>query len=298
MLNDAHCHFFSDQLFASLARQRGGAQTVQHLCRELGWDEPGSPDALADRWVGELDKHGVARAALIASVPGDETSVAAAVGRHPSRLVGFFMLDPSSRDAVAQARRAVTEMGLRTVCLFPAMHHVGLDDHRVLRIVEVAAEQPGTAVFVHCGVLSVGVRRKLGLPSRFDLRLGDPLAVVQLAMAFPAVPFIVPHFGAGLLRETLMAADLCANIHLDTSSSNNWIRYTPGLTLESVLRSVLSVTGASRVLFGTDSSFFPRGWQKPVFEVQKTAFATLGMSQADEALVFGGNFDRLFPAGV
>jgi hypothetical protein len=64
------------------------------------------------------------------------------------------------------------------------------------------------------------------------------------------------------------------------------------------LRSVLSVTGASRVLFGTDSSFFPRGWQKPVFEAQKTAFATLGMSQTDEALVFGGNFDRLFPAGV
>jgi predicted TIM-barrel fold metal-dependent hydrolase len=298
MLNDAHCHFFSDQLFASLARQRGGTQSVQQLCRELQWDEPGAPEALADRWVAELDRHEVARAAIIASVPADETSVATAVRRHPSRFVGFFMLDPSSRDAVEQARRAVTELALRTVCLFPAMHHVGLDDHRILRIVELVAEHPGTAVFVHCGVLSVGVRRKLGLPSRFDLRLGDPVAVAQLAMAFPTVPFIVPHFGAGLLRETLMAADLCPNIHLDTSSSNSWIRYTPGLTLESVLRSVLSVVGPSRVLFGTDSSFFPRGWQKPVFEAQKTAFASVGMSRADEALVLGGNFDRLFPAGV
>ena len=176
------------------------------------------------------------------------------------------------------ARRALTSWRCARVCLFPAMHHVPLDDHRVLRIVEVAAEHPGTAVFVHCGVLSVGVRRKLGLPSRFDLRLGDPLAVAQLALAFPPVPFIIPHFGAGLLREALMAADTCPNIHLDTSSSNSWIRYTPGLTLETVFRSVLSVVGASRLLFGTDSSFFPRGWQKPVFEAQKAAFAALGIS--------------------
>ena len=57
------------------------------------------------------------------------------------------------------------------------MHHVPLADERVTRIVEIAASQPGIAVFVHCGVLSVGVRAKLGLPSRFDLRLGNPLDV-------------------------------------------------------------------------------------------------------------------------
>ena len=48
----------------------------------LGWDAPGTPDALADRWVAELDRHQVARAALIASVPGDEESVAAATAKH------------------------------------------------------------------------------------------------------------------------------------------------------------------------------------------------------------------------
>jgi predicted TIM-barrel fold metal-dependent hydrolase len=252
MLNDAHCHFFSEPFFAGLARQHG-THSVQDLCRELHWDEPGSPHALADRWVDELDRHGVGRSALISSAHGDEESVSIAVRHHPSRFVGFFMIDPSSTDAVARTRRALTELGLRTMCLFPAMHHVALGDRRVLSVLEVAAEHQGTAVFVHCGALSVGVRRKLGLPSRFDLRLGDPLALSQLALSFPSVPFIVPHFGAGLLRETLMAADLCPNIHLDTSSSNSWTRYTPGLTLESVLRSVLSVIGPSRLMFGTDS---------------------------------------------
>jgi predicted TIM-barrel fold metal-dependent hydrolase len=316
IINDAHCHFFSTELFAGLARQRlersapppprGSLQEAMEedvnrqlavaLCDELGWETPGSAFTLADRWARELDAHDVARAVLIASVPSDETSVAAAVSRHPGRFVGFFMLDPSAGDPVARARRALGELGLRGICLFPAMHHVPLHDERVQQIVAVAAAHPGTAVFVHCGMLSVGVRKKLGLPSRFDLRLGDPLAVARLALAFPNVPFIIPHFGAGLFREALMAAETCANVYLDTSSSNGWIRYTPGLTLESVFRTALSVAGATRLLFGTDSSFFPRGWQRAVLDAQKTAIASLGHTADDEELIFGGNFERLFPS--
>lgn len=265
------------------------------ICDELRWETPGPADALADRWVAELDAHGVSRAALIASVPGDEASVAAAVRRHPTRLVGFFMLDPAVPDVVDRARQGLTEYGLQAVCLFPAMHHVPLDDDRVRRIVEVAAATPGAAVFVHCGVLTVGVRRKLKLPSRFDLRLGDPLAVSRLATAFPQVPFIVPHFGAGPLREALMAADVCPNLHFDTSSSNGWIRYHPGLTLEATFKAALDVAGPARLLFGTDSSFFPRGWHRLVYDQQHAAMTALGVSAADQALLFGGNFERLFP---
>jgi predicted TIM-barrel fold metal-dependent hydrolase len=295
MLNDAHCHFFSSPFFSTLSRQRATGDTVQQLCGELQWEDPGEPDALADRWVGELDANGVTRAALIASVPGDEASVAAAIARHPARFVGFFMLDPSAGDAVERTRRAVGELGLRGLCLFPAMHHVPLSDSRVQEVVEIAAAHPGTAVFVHCGVLSVGVRRKLGLPSRFDLRLGDPLGVARLALAWPALPFIIPHFGAGMFREALMAADTCANIHLDTSSSNSWIRYTPGLTLDAVFKTAISVVGARRLLFGTDSSFFPRGWQHGVYDAQKASLTEAGVPAADQHLILGGNFDRLFP---
>jgi predicted TIM-barrel fold metal-dependent hydrolase len=303
MINDAHCHFFSPQFFGALARQRLAmraapsamvAASASEICRELQWDEPAAADALADRWVAELDAHGVNRAALIASVPGDEASVAEAVAHHPSRFVGFFMLDVSAADAVERARRAIDELRLRGICLFPAMHHVPLGDDRVARVVEVAAGRPGVIVFVHCGVLTVGVRRTLGLPSRFDMRLGNPIEVSNLALAFPDLPFVIPHFGAGLFREALMAADTCANIYLDTSSSNNWMRYTPGLTLEAVFKAALAIVGPTRLLFGTDSSFFPRGWQKGVYETQKRIVEGAGVSAADAALIFGGNFDRLF----
>ena len=305
MLNDAHCHFFSASFFTTLARQRSGTapaasaadplDTSERLCGELQWDPPGSAAALSDRWVAELDAHGVARAALIASVPGDEESVAAAVARHPQRFVGFFMLDPGGTAAIDRADHALTTLGMRALCLFPAMHQVPLDDDRTRTVVQMAANTPGTAVFVHCGVLSVGVRRRLGLPSRFNLRLGDPLAVARLALEFPAVPFVIPHFGAGFFREALMAADTCRNILFDTSSSNSWIRYTPELSLESVFRTALAVLGPERLLFGSDSSFFPRGWQASIFAEQQRVLTALGTTAGDRALVFGGNFDRLFP---
>ena len=313
MINDAHCHFFSTAFFSALARQKAAAASasvgphdrtdveanrqvrLNDLYGELQWDDPGTPDALADRWVRELDANGVRRGALIASVPGDEASVAAAVARYPARIVGFFMLDPSAADAPARARHALTDQGLKGLCLFPAMHHVPLDEDRTLRVVETAAACPGAVVFVHCGVLSVGVRRKLGLLSRFDLRLGDPLAVSRLALAFPHVPFIIPHFGAGLLREALMAADTCPNVYFDSSSSNSWVKYTPGLTLDAVFKAMLAVAGASRLLFGTDSSFFPRGWQRAIYEQQKAILDALGVGADDAALIFGGNFERIFP---
>lgn len=297
ILNDAHCHFFSTRFFATLGRGLEDFDPVAPAARALeitGWDDPGTPEQLADRWVVELDRHGVSRAAMIASVPGDAESVAAAVRRHPKRLVGFFMVDPTQPEAPMTAASSIDRDGLRAMCLFPAMHRYAVHDERVRMLFDVAAARPGTAMFVHCGVLSVGVRKKLGLPSPFDIRLGNPLDLQAVALAYPSVPIIVPHFGAGLLREALMVADVCPNILFDTSSSNRWIQYEPGLTLDAVIKQALAVLGPNRLLFGSDSSYFPRGWVKDVHEQQSAALDRLDASDATKAAIKGGNFDRLF----
>jgi predicted TIM-barrel fold metal-dependent hydrolase len=144
-------------------------------------------------------------------------------------------------------------------------------------------------------VLSVGVRKTLGLTSPFDLRLGDPLAVAAVAVRYPGTPVIIPHFGAGMFREALMAVEAAPNILLDTSSSNSWIRLVPGVTTASVFARAIEVAGASRLLFGTDSSFFPRGWQRPLYEAQCAVLADIGADAGTTAAIMGGNFDRLFP---
>jgi predicted TIM-barrel fold metal-dependent hydrolase len=295
MICDAHCHFFSQRFVEILTRDTPFASRGEVDAFDvLGWDHPQSPDTLADRWIAELDRHGVSRVALIASVPGDEASVATAVARHPARFVGFFMFNPVAPDADQRLERAF-ESGLRAVCLFPAMHGYELDDQRVAYVF-AAARRVQAAIFVHCGALTVGVRRKLGLASPFNWRLGDPLALAAVAVRFPDVPVIVPHFGAGFFREALMAADQCPNIHLDTSSSNDWIKYHPGLTLEAVFRQALAVAGPERLLFGTDSSFFPRGWQKPIYVAQRAALDAIGGDVTSHDKIFADNFNRLFEA--
>jgi uncharacterized protein len=296
---DAHCHFFSSRFLELLTAGHPGfsaTDRTEAVLHRLGWDDPRFAENLADRWIAELDHRQVARAAIMASIPGDEASVAAAVRRHPSRFVGFFMFNPAAGEVTSRLERALDDRALRAICLFPAMHGYNVDDDRVKEVFSVAAAN-GAAVFVHCGVLTVGVRKKLGLPSPFDLRLGDPLAVAAVASRFPTVAVIIPHFGAGMLREALMAVEQCGNIHLDSSSSNNWMKYYPGLTLDQVFRQVLAVAGPDRILFGTDSSFFPRGWQQSIYDVQEAMLRTIGISLDDREKIVGGNFDRLFPVG-
>src|SRR5688572_4751771 len=215
MINDGHIHFFSPSFFAGLGADKKAIAA-------LGWDHPDSVEILGTRWVGELDAHKIDKAALIASLPGDADAVAKAVALNADRFVGFFMLDPTRADAIDYASRALDE-GLRTICLFPAMHRYHLHDERVSRVFELADDRRGgtvdrIAVFVHCGVLSVGIRKKLGLPSPFDIRFGNPLDLHGVAMKYPKVPIVIPHFGAGMLREALMLADCSSNVYLDTSS--------------------------------------------------------------------------------
>jgi predicted TIM-barrel fold metal-dependent hydrolase len=293
-VRDAHCHFFSAGFFRALGRETGSTgEAAEELPRRLGWETPGSDEALADRWVAELDRAGVAEAMVIASTPGDEGAVAVAVARARPRLVGAFMVNAAAEDADRRVERAFAELGLQTACLFPAMHGVPVDAPPVRAIFEAAARHR-RAVFVHCGMLSIGVRRKLNLPSRFDLRLGDPLAVAAVAARYPDVPVVIPHFGAGLFREALMAVQAAPNVHLDTSSSNRWMAFYPGLTLRDVFARALDAGGPGRLLFGTDSSFFPRGWQRGLYEEQRATLVDLGLDAESQAAIFGGNFSRVF----
>jgi predicted TIM-barrel fold metal-dependent hydrolase len=163
----------------------------------------------------------------------------------------------------------------------------------VAKLFDVAAAH-GCAIFAQCGYLTIEMRAKLGLRTAVDVRFGDPLALAVTAGGFPNVPVIVPHFGGGFFREALMAAESCPNMLFDTSSSNSWVRFEPALTLTEVFRRALAVVGPDRLLFGTDSSFFPRGWRRVIHGAQQAILHELGAEPDVCGKIFGGNFDRIF----
>jgi hypothetical protein len=72
------------------------------------------------------------------------------------------------------------------------------------------------------------------------------------------------------------------------------MRYDASLgSLADVFRRALAVVGPQRLLFGTDSSFFPRGWQAAVFDQQAAVLVELGCSHEEAQAIFGGNLARL-----
>ncbi len=294
-VSDAHVHFFSHRFFSTLADQK--KVPVAALAPLLpGWELPADdPAQLAGAWVEQLDRHGLQRAALIASVPGDADSVIAAVRKFPQRFYGYAMVNPTAPDAAAAAARALATGHLHGLCFFPAMHRYSIHDDRAAALLDVIAAHPPAIAFVHCGVLSVGIRKKLGLPSPFDLRFSNPIDLHAIALRYPTVRFVVPHFGAGYFREALMLCDLCPNVYLDTSSSNSWTRYEEAhLDLRTVFRRALDVAGPRRLLFGTDSSYFPRGWNAPIFEAQTRALYEIGIAEETARLIFRDNLENLF----
>ena len=252
--------------------------------RTRRWPIAGSPSS-----IGTASQ----RAMLIASVPGDEASVAAAVpasSRRGSsaRSCSIPALPDAGGAARARVRRAGPAHGLpvsRRCTTSGSMTRTSTPCSRRRRAIgarcsctaaccrSASARSSGCRAGSTCG-------SAIRSPSR------------RWPCGIPSVPVVIPHFGAGLFREALMAADAAPNIVLDTSSSNSWIRLHPGLTLARRLRARARLSsGPSRLLFGTDSSFFPRGWQRAgLRRAARDSRRTRRRPRPAQARIFGGNF--------
>ncbi len=292
---DAHTHFFSYtwlEHFFNLARHKFAAdEGVEALARLLNWDVPPSdPRDLGKRWVQEQDKYGLTAQVIFASKLNDAEFLTAATRAFPERLLGYVMIDPTQPDARNATLYSLHILDMKGVLLFPAMHHFHANDRAVYTVYEEALAA-GAPVFIHFGQLSIPIFQKLGLPDNIDLRFSNPLDLMDAARDLPEVTFIIPHFGCGRFEEALQVAEQCPNVHLDTSSSNSWIQ--PPLTLEEVFKRSLEVLGPERLLFGTDSSFFPRGWRKEIFDRQLAILDSLHVAEKDKALIFGENIARI-----
>ena len=293
---DFHSHFFSRSFFTTLGTLSplpGSVDAKLTALSEKVSIELPSPDddQHLDRWLAELDRHDVEHLVSFASLPPEIPTVARAVARAGGRLTAMAMVDPHPENAADQLADLLDHQGFAGALVFPALHHFHLAD--ATSLLEVLNAR-GAILYVHCGILKIPLRDLLGLPRVYDLRYASPLELVPVANAYPDLKLVIPHFGAGFLRESLMVGAQCENIYVDTSSSNSWMRTQPGGgSLERVFERVCDVYGCDRVLFGTDSGTFPRGWRKDLFDEQHRACTKLGLSEAEREQIFGGNARRL-----
>jgi uncharacterized protein len=156
------------------------------------------------------------------------------------RLIPFYFANPHG-EGDDYRQRAADFRGLE---ISPAVHGVGLDDPRVVDLVEVAATARHP-VYLVC----------LGRPG------AQPRDLVALARAFPDVTFMFGH--CGLIG---IDADGIGRI----AGQGNIVAETSGC-LTTIVRLALDRLGADRVVFGTE---YPL--QHPRVELAKYAALDLG----------------------
>jgi hypothetical protein len=295
---DCHTHFFSYDFFAALIRQKDPAANVENELAELekrtGVSVP-AHDGIEhlNKWLKALDENSVERAIIFASVPEEADAVAKALAAAKDRVIGFCMINPMATGVIQRIENLAAK-GYRGVLLFPAMHHYHVRDAALYPVFQKIADC-GMVVLVHFGLLQVKLRDTLGLPRIFDDSFANPIELQAVADRFQTVKFIIPHFGCGYFRETLMLGTLCENVYVDTSSSNSWIITQPHpLTLANVFHTTRAVFGSQRILFGTDSGVFPRGWRKDILTAQLEAMNDAGLSDEEQQAILHDNAARLF----
>lgn len=237
----------------------------------------------AGRWLAELEKHDVALVNFVSAHSNDQ--LAEIVAKRPQRFSGFahHPLGPGAGD---ELRRAVDELGLRGYKLLGPRTEIPFEDEQVRDVWEFCAERR-LPVLIHFGFLGRGG----GVVSHPRM---SPLSLFEVARAFPEIPFIIPHFGVNTWADVLAMAWSLPNILVDTSGSNQWMRWMPyPLTLEDLFRKAYETLGPDRIVFGTDSSAFPRGFSVRYLEDQLRVCYQINMPERDIAAVFGGNAARL-----
>jgi predicted TIM-barrel fold metal-dependent hydrolase len=296
---DAHVHFISHNYLRLLTQQRNSYQDVEAFisdqAKRRNFEAPPiDPARLADRWVTEMDRNGVSRAAVISMIPGDEVSVSAAVRVYPDRFIGVATVNPYLAVAEELVEHAAVEWGFRAIMLYPSMFKCSLASDRLYPIYHIARKH-GMAVYAHLGRLRVAARRWWGLPDIYDWRYASPADLHQPAADFPTVPFIVVGFGSGTLPQLLKIGLQCPNVYVDTSSSNKWILDQSEFgDLAHAFERTVEVFGPGRILFGSDSDFFPRGWRAPILEEQTAIMERLGLSNHARSAILCENAKSLF----
>jgi predicted TIM-barrel fold metal-dependent hydrolase len=246
--------------------------------------EPRSTEEQAARWAAELDRHGIDRIVFVTGRDNDE--LARAVSLYPDKFFGMAHHDITRPDAAAELERAVTQLGLRGYKQLAPRIPVLLNDRSLYPVWETC-ERLGIPVLIHFGMLggAGGVSYHPNI---------SPAVLEPVARDFPTVDFVIPHFGIQHVTDLLFLCWSCPNVSVDTSGSNQWVRWMPyKLTLEDLFQRFFETIGPDRIIFGSDSSWFPRGFALRYLQDQIRICRFMNLTETQLQLIFGGNAARL-----
>ena len=239
-VTDAHIHVqpwweLRAEVLEVMTRGRTDVPELQSIMK--------SPERLLRR----LDQDGIARAVLVNYPSPDLMGFTARVNEYvaeyckaaPDRLVPMGGVHPRfAADAAAEVRRAA-ELGVRALKIHPPHMAVapnaylhGLD---ALRTIYEEAQRLRLPVMIHTGTSVFPGARS---------RVGEPMAVDDVAVDFPELKIVLAHGGRPLwMDQAFFLVRRFPNVYMDISSipPRSILRYFPRLA-----------EVAAKVIYGSD----------------------------------------------
>lgn len=288
---DAHFHTFTYQGLESRAK-RAGFESLEKMIEARGQRmgrhtelPPKSIKDLVDKWVGEMDKYGVTKGMTLTDW-NDPSFLEVAMKDYPDRFIPYMMVNPKEEGAYQIFEDAYSKYGIKGIKLYPPLHYYHAYEDLVTPFYQFCDEHKMLVTY-HMGI-SVGAVA--------DLRFMNPADVSPIARDYKNVKFLFAHFATGYLKELLFLMYHVNNVYAETSSSNRWMEFLPyEITLDQVFKKVINASGADHLIFGTDSTDFPRGWRQPIYLNQLAVCNQIEMTQEEVNGVFFNNLEKILP---
>lgn len=170
-----------------------------------------SPQVLEGRLIGTVDATG------LLDVPGEPDPekcndyIAAVVRSAPETFIGFASVNPLHRGpdaAVVELERAVTELRLSGLKLYPMYQHWSVDDPEIAFPIFAKAADLGIPVMVHqAGSTRIDAKLSLGRPALLD----------DVGREFRDLRIILAHCGIPWVDEALFLLTKHPNFYADLS---------------------------------------------------------------------------------
>lgn len=215
---------------------------------------------------------------VVGAPPCSNDYVAAFRDRHRDVVLqAWGAVDPlKGTAAIAEAERAVRDLGVLGFHFHPIMGHFRVDDP-ALRPLFDAICSLGAPVMIDVGTTGMGAGMPGGLGSRIEH--AHPLAIDHLAAQFPDLTIIASHPGWPWIEEMTAVALHKGNVYWELSG------WAPKYFPDSLVRDVRGRL-RDKIMFGSDHPSLP--YQRILDE-----WAGLGLKDEVLAQVFAGNAERV-----
>ncbi len=276
MIIDFHTHIFSPDV---RGRREEYARRDDLFAALYG--DPRAKLALVEDLIGSMDADGVDKA-VACGFPWDDLAICRhendyildAARRYPDRIIGFMTVQPKDGVQSAAEVRRGQEAGLRGIGELNSEGQAFCpDDFSQIGPFLDNIKDLGLPLMIH-------TNEPIGhsYPGKVACNI---LEIHRLAMAYPEITIICPHWGGGLLFYELMpeVPQAHRNLYYDTSAS-------PYLYSPNIYAVATQIIGSERILWGTDYPLLSH--RRCLSEVQMTGLSPQAMRN-----ILGDNAARL-----